>query len=89
MEWFGDISHYSIWLARNSYYETHIKKQKTNKPKKTKQTKKTGRTLIPQFSERPIYISLIYYKLAGVFKAFKITGIYVNSEAKDILTYIK
>lgn len=61
--------------------------ERTTPPQKKK--KKTGRTLIPQFSERPIYISLIYYKLAGVFKAFKITGIYVNSEAKDILTYIK
>lgn len=40
-------------------------------------------------SKRPIYISLIYYKFAGVFKAFTGIGFYVNSEAKDVLTYIK
>lgn len=51
--------------------------------------KKTGKTPIPQFSERPIYISLIYYKFAGVFKAFTGIGIYVNSEAKDVLTSIR
>lgn len=76
MGWFEAISHYSFRLARNSDYGIHIKK-------------KTGKTPIPQLNERPIYINLIDYKLADVFKAFKITGIYVNSEAKYILTYIK
>lgn len=51
--------------------------------------KKKGKTPIPQFSERLIYISLIYYKFAGVFKAVTGTGIYVNSEAKDVLISIR
>lgn len=47
--------------------------------------KEAGKILILPFSERPIYISLIYCKPSGISKAFTGVGIYVNSEAKDIL----
>lgn len=62
MGWFEAISHYSFRLVRNSDYGIHIKK------------KKTGKTPIPQHNERPIYINLIDYKLAGVLKPSKLQG---------------
>lgn len=36
-----------------------------------KKKKKTDKTPIPQFSERLNDISLIYYKLEGILKAFR------------------
>lgn len=47
--------------------------------------KNPGKTPIIQVRQRPIYISLIYYKLSNMFKAFTSIKIYVNSDAMYLL----